>query len=354
MTTPFFILGAADPEMAAIEALLTECGVPFGYALSGGRRVHPGNAYAADGESTPSPAGALVSAVECGGVGIDTWNGCDHHRPGDYGYGRPPASFLDSSSIGQVVRRLARHCAELCFSGQRAEAGIPSFGAPYRAHSARELSMGQFIRSPSGEWEVVVIENDHLDASEGLLSMGWVQRVPVDILHVAAADHCLAAAYRGECPGVDPDALMQWRAQSRADFQRRPVGEVLADIEAATEGLREATRCTECGDRRDWSPEGMARNLGVSDCGVIGGLGGCGDCHRWTADMGGDTVPELPEAAVRIGVAYVATTADRDGRRKRVLGGHTTPEQIATWMATCGLRDVYGDPARGFAGAYVD
>ena len=36
---------------------------------------------------------------------------------------------------------------------------------------------------------------------------------------VAAADHCLAAAYRGACPDVDPDALMRWRAETRAQFQ---------------------------------------------------------------------------------------------------------------------------------------
>src|SRR5690606_27510283 len=29
--------------------------------------------------------------------------------------------------------------------------------------------------------------------------------IPDDIVYTAAADHCLAAAYRGECPGVDPD-----------------------------------------------------------------------------------------------------------------------------------------------------
>jgi len=40
----------------------------------------------------------------------------------------------------------------------------------------------------------------------------WVSRptwatIPEDIVMVAAADHCLEAAIRGRCPGVDPDDL---------------------------------------------------------------------------------------------------------------------------------------------------
>lgn len=50
---------------------------------------------------------------------------------------------------------------------------------------------------------------------------------------IAAADHCLAAAYRGECPGVDPDHLMAWRVKTRAAFQGRTVAELEADIECA-------------------------------------------------------------------------------------------------------------------------
>ena len=58
------------------------------------------------------------------------------------------------------------------------------------------------------------------------------------------------------------------------------------------------------------------------------------------------------QAAAREGIAYVATVTERDGRRKRVLGA-ATPSQVHEWMATCGLADVYGDPARGFAGGYL-
>src|SRR5690606_4181877 len=39
----------------------------------------------------------------------------------------------------------------------------------------------------------------------------WSPDSPV---FAAAADHCLAAAYRGECPGIDPNALMRWRVET--------------------------------------------------------------------------------------------------------------------------------------------
>lgn len=54
------------------------------------------------------------------------------------------------------------------------------------------------------------------------------------------------------------------------------------------------------------------------------------------------------------GLAYLSTVTDRDGRIKDVLGGHTTPELVREWMAACKAegREVYGDPVRGFAGAY--
>src|SRR5690606_15675856 len=60
---------------------------------------------------------------------------------------------------------------------------------------------------------------------------------PEAFVLVAAADHCLGAAYRGECPGVDPDALMHWRVAQRAQFQGRAAGQILDDIERARDLL---------------------------------------------------------------------------------------------------------------------
>src|SRR5690606_33870026 len=170
--------------------------------------------------------------------------------------------------------------------------------------------------------------------------------IPAAIIFAAAADHCLGAAYRGECPGVDPDELMRWRAESRARFQGRSVGEILADIEATTSALREAYACDP---------------LLLEEPGS-----GCGDpqcsCHLdavpRVADMRrGPPWPELVEASCRTGIGYVAgPLRSPDGRRKITCSGDA--QQIRAfldhWASRQGLVDCYGDPARGFAGGYLE
>src|SRR5690606_3818327 len=91
---------------------------------------------------------------------------------------------------------------------------------------------------------------------------------------------------------------------------------------------------------------------------------GCGTQQCVTAcgayAHGPCSVPELPDAAYREGEAYVTTvTVDGSGhpcRPKIVLGGCTPPDMVRAflecWAPSQGLVDVYGDPARGFAGAY--
>lgn len=66
--------------------------------------------------------------------------------------------------------------------------------------------------------------------------------------------------------------------------------------------------------------------------------------------------PELSEAATRLGVSYIAgPLASPDGRRKITCSG--SAEQVRAflevWAPGHGLVDLYGDPARGFAGGYV-
>jgi hypothetical protein len=315
MSNRLWVLGAADPEMAAIEKLLLECGESFAYAIGpDGQRVHSGNAYRAIGAVTPAGefrdgfTGTQLVCVECAVALRADHNPApiviDHHRPGDPGYGRPPEEFLAASSIGQVLDELVRldilvpHC------------------------------------DPAG-W--------HVGGEARSTGISWVAAAMT-----AAADHCLAAAYRGECPGVDPDALMRWRVASRAAHQGRTEEEVLADVETARRMLRESA--------------------GSGGCPRCGGWGGCigempphGDdetCHAGPyrlADLRGESIPELPEAAAREGIPFLASVRDRDGREKVVLQC-ATPELVERFLAgelVPGLVDMYGDPARGFAGGYT-
>lgn len=66
--------------------------------------------------------------------------------------------------------------------------------------------------------------------------------------------------------------------------------------------------------------------------------------------------PDLAQAALDRNIAHITMEADDDGRQ-RVILRCGLPDTVRVfeqqWAPTQGLVDVYGDPARGFAGAYV-
>jgi len=378
-----FVLGAADPEMAAIERLLREAGLRVIHALGpDGARVRPADAYRVAALSEPIPAGATVYRVECDGPAIPTDAVViDHHRPGDPGYGRPPAEFMATSSIGQVVQilasqdRIPRDWEYAATGSSFGEDDVELFGPHGRRRALSRFGDddlravgapvalgspsvdGCVYDEPTGSWWV------HW-GSGGCDVGDWdlAAKIPADLVLIAAADHCLAAAYRGECPGVDPDALMRWRAESRARFQRRAVEDVLADVERARAALMDAPVVRLSPE--PWEPA----------CGVHGRTGACWQsggpdpsvrtdaCYAMgdpllVVDMRGRHVPELPEASAREGVCFIADGLPGPDGRVKIVCQSGTPAQIdafmRVWAPAQGLEDIYGDPARGFAGGYV-
>ena len=336
MNDLFFILGAPDPEMQAIEDLCKKYNVAYGYAMREGKRVHPGNAYQGDNIAENDgclfddrcPTGLvrlqhdcghtelvsegsegahdklccngwgeqklLLVAVECNIPQVkDFIHLCDHHRPGDAGYQQPPTNFLPASSIGQVYALFAKY-------------GVLDTG------------------------DAVVGQDMHVDDPAIYYDSyyGWVVRfvcggpafykpVPKNIILTAAADHCLGAAYKGECPGVDPEDLLRFRIHTRSDFQKISEEDLSRTIEATRQALRDLINLSE---------------------------------------LPGGTLPEAPEAACREGVAVIGKVKSQDGRNKLVILGNTTPGMIGAWMEEQNNlgREVYGDSIRGFAGAYLD
>src|SRR5690606_10629563 len=140
-----------------------------------------------------------------------------------------------------------------------------------------------------------------------------VALIPRPLIYAAAADHCLGAAYRGECPGVDPDELMRWRAESRAKFQGRSVEEVLADVERAQAALRAAPSMyleppydiDRFGQPSDWS--------GYPAVGSEGGV----EVRDMRQPVDQRPTRELPQAAARPGIGYVSgPLAGPDGKQK--------------------------------------
>jgi hypothetical protein len=366
--------------MQAIETLLRECGEQVVYAVDArGERVTPATAYRAR-LAEPATAGVIYE-VECmvldrASLVSERCITIDHHRPGDPGYGRPPSEFLAASSIGQVIAELAhtRTTSNLFnydvvldnAQWSRIEAGT---------HHDHTMSWGcDDDRIPDVEVDRFSDLGDPLPTVVRLLEQSWPTPfawvaeigayiictprggfelggseswhvVPADFVLTAAADHCLGAAYRGKCPGVDPDALMRWRAESRARYQRRSVEAILADVERAKEALQNARRL----DLVPGVP--CCQHLDCPECAGYGTVGGVN-----VRDMRGQHVPELPEAATRLGLGYVADVRDgRDGRRKIVCSGDAEQVRafLEVWAPAQGLLDLYGDPARGFAGGYV-
>jgi hypothetical protein len=368
ISSTLFILGAPDPEMELIEKLAPASRAMIGHASVDGVRVHPGNAYRADGFIPAGPVESFgridrVVTVECGAAtgrwfpAIDEPEAeviaVDHHRPGDPGYGRPPEEFLGASSVGQVFRILTDHATypttlprglELVHDVGGAGLGYVHFGPHW----------GRDVR---GRWANVIGISHPGDEYAGIdPSEGRAVIVPDEIVLAAAADHCLAHAYAGRCPGVDPEALMRWRAESRAAFQKRSIGEVLADVAAAREVLRAAPKVLlwqeavptygdgfDSSDYSTYTAENLRRRTAYV-------------CHE-VSDLRGRHVPELPEASAREGIAFLADgLPDRDGRMKVVIQS-APPETVRAflehWAPANRLVDTYGDPARGFAGGYL-
>lgn len=262
-----FVLGAADPEMRAIESLLMLHGVPLVHAAVAGKRVYPANAYKA---SLPPAARAVLARqgrvylVECLAAAAPGALRIDHHHQGDPGYGHPPAQYWQASSLGQTVAALT---------------------------------------------------ND----------LGIAVTITPEMRMTAAADHCLGAAYRGECPGVDPGALLRWHVAARAAYEQRSANAVLQDVETTRGTLQMAPRVE-----------------------LKAGL--------YAADVRGLPVAELLLAAARDSQCCLSAVTARDGRTKiGCLVG--SPAQVSafmqSWAPAHQLVDIYGDPVRGFAGAYV-
>lgn len=337
MKNALFVLGAADPEMEAIESLLIECGVQYTYARIGEDRVHPGNAYLADcpvevtgghGEQWEQ-----VCRVECAWPDCSEESLCclvetiDHHRPGDPGFGLPPSEFLRASSLGQVISHLA-------VAGCLPKSWLRLRGTP-----------GAY---PSGSF---ILRNWQYISERWLVGSGsWIV-LPEQVVLIAAADHCLGAAYLGKCPGVDSEELMKFRANERAKFQSRIEPGVTVEVIIS--------RITETQEALAQAPQIILNHGGPTGCGPDSGYDPLSPDYYsavCVSDMRRDTPwPELPEAATRVGAGYISgPLIGPDGKKKFTCSGN--PEQVRAfmenWAPVNGLTGIYGDPARGFAGGY--
>lgn len=359
-----YILGAPDHEMAAIEAMLRERGLPYMYAAADGRRVHGGNAYRADDVIIPPhlqpdmvrlpqmpdydtagmPQQACeVVTVECdvhsitGRTDLYLVSRVDHHRLGDPGYGRPPEAFFAASSIGQMYQRL--HC-------------------------------GYFTSWTDGErW--------YYHTPDASIEVGgadcWTAVPESDVL-TAAADHCLEAAYAGQCPGVSRDELLAYRLRLAAQLRHDSRCPECMGNGPAVDGLDVGCHLDLTIEQHELQvKEAFARASRILESAITKthsyahpdptkGFWEEGD-DAWTyraeyADLRGHhRIDMLPEAACYHRIPYLARVREPSGREKIVLqaapqGSDLIPRFLAGQIVP-DLVEHYGDPARGFAGGYT-
>lgn len=306
----WWVLGARDPEMDAIEELLQELAEPFFYAVhADGTRVAPGTAYNA-ADFIPRPGGVTSDAVgqpvlvECA---VPTWPTlrsaavCDHHLEGQSGYRAGPKDFLEGSSLGQVIRLVAGDPVELPFPQKEWLGQLP-----------KDFTAGEFSMDAEGKWRVSGISGEET-------RVGYYALIPLNLVFTAALDHCPAAAYAGHCPGIDPVVIREWWIARRA-------AELGLPRVAVNERIVRALRKIQTSPRVCVGPDTVV------------------DCR--TAEF----VPELPEAAAFAGLPILTAPEVRGVRR--LMLRHASAEAVTAFLSNPPepLHQMFGVPARGYAG----
>lgn len=150
---------------------------------------------------------------------------------------------------------------------------------------------------------------------------------------LAAYDHCFAAALKDDCPGIDPQDIMELRIRnlSRAHDVSELVICDLADYYVRR--IKEADEVL-IGD-------GYVKDLRSLDLGIGYSL--------QNLTMG------LAQALMGVPLIVTETNPGSDGRKKVTIDSDE-PAQIEafmrTWAPSQGLVAIYGVPKRGYAGAY--
>lgn len=257
------VLGAQDPEMREIEKALQDAKVRVLHAAWQGRRCTPATAYEAEGVVRMGPDGWARQAVLA------------PKAPALYVEcglpGRPPAARVDHHHPGD-----------------------PGY----------EMPPERFLEGSSLGQVLTLLEREPTET----------QRL------LAAADHCLTAAYQGRCPGVDPHDLLFLRASWQAKITGRTLSDVVEGILDAAKRVKRHYD-SEFNESRFADPTQIPR--------------------------------DLPEGAAYAGKPVRYRALLPDGVLKEMLKGGD-PQHVERFMREHEQagRSTYGNPYRGYAGAY--
>lgn len=327
------ILGNPDPEMSMIRNLADKAG----FLVFWEKDIEPKEKWLDDEivvfiEPTRKE---LISCVKCGEIASGNCNGLavsdedtpgglgpcgdlhnwaigdlcgpiiiDHHNPNDRGYYHIAEDFLYGSSIGQFIRFLAELDA------------LPEMYFPKADIKELEtIPIGTYMYRKIGPKNSGV-SNWYIRSHDG-----W-REILKDILVIAATDHCLTDAYQGNCHGISKLEVSNFRAETKANFKKVSVLKIQEDIKNAILKLAKA-KYLQYGDE------------------IIP-----------VKDLRGEEIPELPEAAAYSNIPFIANVG-----KKVVL--QCAPQEIVeffmkTWGPENGLKNIYGNPNRGFAGGFLE
>lgn len=103
------IFGGQDPEEQAARRVARAAGCALATAnTADGKKVHAGNAYQATGyvvdedDATGVTGAVIFECARAAAGNLPVIACCDHHNPGDQGYGLPAAQYWQASSLGQL------------------------------------------------------------------------------------------------------------------------------------------------------------------------------------------------------------------------------------------------------------
>lgn len=293
----FFVLGARDPECAEIANVLEANNVPYGIAM-----VERGKFY---NHGTNSHFGSLSSRK--GPERVQTFNA------------------YQASSIRTVIPLKGDNTPDRV-SVVLVECGMD-------VSSSHILRGYDFIRvdhhHPGDPGYELGPENYFEGSSIGqvcnLLGIEPSTRQRI----IAAADHCLAAAYGGMCKGVDPEELLRTRVEIKCFHRNTTETKIVSDIHNAAEAIKQSKRITLFGEEL----------ADFMDFNVM------------------SSIPELTEASALLGIGILKGAYIRDIDHYKYGIFSRNADVIQGWMSrtatgSLNLKNIYGSPSRGYAGGY--
>lgn len=289
-----YILGAMDLEMATIKHLLqTEGCIVVNATVDGFQKVRASAAYSS--VETPSQSTVWIECCSAKGKAALRNSGAvllDHHHKGDSGYDVGPEDYLRGSSIGQLLYFMVQN--------------------------------GYLPR-----WEKVhTYEKDGYSYEGGrayLSYHGAKYAVPYEYKYAAAADHCLANAYKGACPAIDVEALKMWRLTKLATFKKMTTTKLMELITKEEEILK---KC----------PIIMMGEYKVIDARQ-------------------EDLYHSKEAGANIGMPLLTSKELSTATGAKVMLQATNQEVISyfmeEWAIEMDMTSVYGNRNRGIAGGFI-